>query len=256
MTRRVVSLERVLRDACIEAGAAVFGVASVADIEHLPRIKARWGINRYSRRPTSVMPSARSVIVFGVPSRDDTHELAVRIRGEEYEYPGYVPLSHIRRRVSAVLKERGFRSTFPREVDSFISFKRIAPLAGIGAFGKNSLIINPEHGPWLRFAIVLTDAPLKSDKPFKRDLCGECTRCIQACPVGALKPYKVDDRKCLVGVDPWKDGGPETAERMRQYQPMITKRSYVMCTACQMVCPYTSEERRRSSHMACSVDID
>lgn len=242
------SLDRAVRDACVEGGAVVYGIASAADVDLLPRIKARWGINRFSRRPTAVMPSVRSIIVFGIPSTDDVHEIAVRVGGDDYEYPGYLPLSHIRRRVASVLEERGYRSKFPRETDAFMSTKRVVALAGIGAFGKNSLIINPRHGPWLRFTMVLTDAPLKTNKPFNRDLCGDCTLCIESCPVGALKPYVVDDRKCLVGVNPWSGSGG-ISSIMKEYQPRITKRSYMMCTACQMVCPYTSEERREKSHM-------
>ena len=130
-----------------------------------------------------------------------------------------------------------------------LSYKRILPLAGIGAFGKNSLIISPEHGSWLRFSMVLTDAPLKPNRAFKRDLCGDCTRCIRACPVDALKPYVVDDMRCLVAIDPCAKMDAKAAAAMKAYQPTITKRSYMMCTACQVVCPHTSDERRAESRV-------
>ncbi|MCJ7489443.1 MAG: hypothetical protein MUO87_04785, partial [Thermoplasmata archaeon] len=50
-------LDRVVHDACIKEGAVVCGVASAADVDELPRIKVGWGINRHSRKPTSIMPS-------------------------------------------------------------------------------------------------------------------------------------------------------------------------------------------------------
>ena len=254
MPSKVASLNRLLKEACVNAGATVYGVASAADVDKLPRIKVGWGINRYSRKPTSIMPTAKSVVVFGVASTEDLHEAAVRFRQDDYEYPGYLLLYHVRRQVAAVLREYGYESIAPNEKNAVVSYKRILPLAGIGAFGKNSLIISPVHGPWLRFGMVLTDAPLKPSRPFKRDLCGECHRCVRACPVGALKPYVVDDMRCLVAIDPETVTDSEIACAMKTYQPLITRRSHMMCTACQIVCPYTSDERRDRSRVI-SVDM-
>ena len=253
MSSKAALLNRSLREACVNAGATVYGVASAADVDKLPRIKVGWGINRYSRKPTSIMPTAESVVIFGVSSMEDLHETVVRFRRDDYEYPGYLPLYHIRRRVASVLREYGYDSIAPNEKNAMMSYKRILPLAGVGAFGKNSLIISPNHGPWLRFGMVLTDAPLKPGRPFERDMCGECDRCIRACPVGALKPYVVDDSRCLVAIDPDAVAGSEIACAMKTYQPSITRRSYVMCTACQIVCPYTSDERRDRSRV---VNVD
>lgn len=242
------SLNRMLKETCISEGAVAYGVASAVDVDRFPRIKVGWGIDRYSRKPTSIMPSARSVVVFGIPSADDSHEVAVRLGEDDHEYPGYLLLSHIRRSVVSVLKDNGYECVLPSERNALISYKRVVAQAGIGAFGKNSLIISPEWGPWLRFGMVLTNASLRPDSPLEQDLCGDCEKCIQACPVGALKPYVVSDKKCLVGVDTRARSDDETASILREYQPQLTKRSHMMCTACQIVCPYTSDERRSRSH--------
>lgn len=249
MSSKGRSLDRLLKEVCIKGGATVYGVASAAEVDRFPRIKVGWGINKYSRKPTAIMPNARSVVVFGVASSEDIHETVVRFGQDDYEYPGYLILAHIRRLVVSALKAEGYDSALPSEKNAMVSYKRILPLAGIGAFGKNSLVISPEHGPWLRFGIVITDAPLKPNRAFKRDLCGDCDKCLRACPVDALKPYIVNDERCLVAIDPGNVKDAKTAAAMKTYQPPITKRSYIMCTACQIVCPYTSSDRRDRSHM-------
>lgn len=241
--------ERLLRETCISEGAVAYGVASAAEVDNLPRVKIRWGMDRYSRKPTAIMPGARSIVVFGIASSDDAHEVAVHTRGEDYEYPGYLPLIHIRKRAASVLRENGYDCVFPSERNALMSFKRIAQLAGIGGFGKSSLVISPEYGPWLRISMLLTDAPLTPSKPFTRDLCRTCTSCISACPADALKPYVVDDRKCLIGRSPQTLRKNVEPGLLETYQPQLTKRSHVMCTACQIACPYTSDERRARSHV-------
>jgi epoxyqueuosine reductase QueG len=80
------------------------------------------------------------------------------------------------------------------------------------------------------------------DKPFDKDLCGDCENCIKACPVGALTPYRVDDTKCLIGVHLVGKEISKYAEELERYEPSLTKNSHLMCTECQKACKYGKEK--------------
>jgi len=69
---------------------------------------------------------------------------------------------------------------------SFISHRAIARTAGVGWIGKSLNLITKEYGPRIRFASILTNAPLESGNP-SENKCGECQNCIDSCIVGALK---------------------------------------------------------------------
>lgn len=72
-----------------------------------------------------------------------------------------------------------------------------ARYAGIGWFGKNTCIINERIGSWIYLGEVITSLDLSFDLP-PPDRCGTCTRCIDACPTGALvEPYVLDARRCI-----------------------------------------------------------
>ncbi len=238
-------LRRRLEKASRLGGAEAFGVASVKSADALPRIWIDWTVNRHTVKLASVLPGARSIVVFGVPSTDDSDELETDRGNGVFTYPGYMSIRVIYRDMMRLLASEGYRATLPREDTSTTSYKCIASLAGIGSFGKSSLILSPKHGPWLRIGLLLTDAPLTPDKPFTKDMCGECTKCIRACPTGALTPYKVDPDKCLVGATSMPRSSKKTATLLDTYEPKITSTTRVMCRACQMVCPCTPAERRK-----------
>jgi epoxyqueuosine reductase QueG len=66
-----------------------------------------------------------------------------------------------------------------------LSHKMIALRAGIGWIGRNNLLVHPEFGSKIRLVTVLTDLPLKTDNPLKKD-CAQCNKCIEICPVSAI----------------------------------------------------------------------
>jgi epoxyqueuosine reductase QueG len=134
----------------------------------------------------------------------------------------------------------------------------MARLAGFGNYGKNALIITPKYGPWIRLGAIITDAEFVYDEPFDNDLCGDCEKCIKACPTGALTPYKVDHTRCLVNPsgDDWArliSGELKYSEKHGKisnidtifdlHSPRLTENSILMCTTCQKACPYGRKER-------------
>jgi len=241
---RQVDLKTRLKEVARKRGAVVFGVASVDDADALKPVKIEWTVNAYTKKLRSSMPTARSVVMFGIPSLDDADELQIARPKGGFEWPGYTNLRIIARDLIRVLRECGFRASYTSEL---ASYKRIAKLAGIGNFGKHSLIINEKWGPWLRLEMILTDAPLEPDAPFEKDLCGRCERCVRACPMKALEPYVVTPERCLVAIAELDRIPSSSRKAVDKHSPLITPNARVMCTECQKACRYTSAERRRNS---------
>ena len=77
-----------------------------------------------------------------------------------------------------------------------ISHKLLAVEAGLGFIGKSGLVVNPQYGARVRYVSVLTDLEFEPDKKIIGD-CGNCKKCINTCPAGAISEQGVDLKKCL-----------------------------------------------------------
>lgn len=105
--------------------------------------------------------------------------------------------------------------------------------AGLGWIGKNSMLITPRNGSWFFIGELITDLELDYDQAYSGDYCGDCRRCIEACPTKAIgNDRMIDSPKCISYLTIEKKG-PLPEELSNQYRQWIFG-----CDICQEVCPW------------------
>lgn len=116
--------------------------------------------------------------------------------------------------------------------------KSLAQMAGLGRMGKNTLLIHPEFGSWFTIGSMLLKTPLpkREARPFLRDPCGGCSRCLEACPTGAFESaYLLDARRCLSYLTIERPDDDGAGLRKFSGDPWLFG-----CDRCQEVCPHNA----------------
>jgi len=194
-----------------------------------------------TKKTTDYMKDARTLIILGMQVWDDLFDMTVKV-GDHLEYPDEWRGRYYTRRMIRYLNSLGYKTVLEPEL---LSKKRMAQMGGIGSFGKQSLIIHPEYGPWIRLRSILTDVELVPTVPFNEDLCGDCLKCVESCPTGALTPYKVDPDLCLLGMPYRTRLSEEYRDVYLEHSPMLTENTWKMCNTCQQAYPIGKEKRHR-----------
>jgi epoxyqueuosine reductase len=154
--------------------------------------------------PKDMLAGARAVIVTAFYMNEEVHAPPVdreNPRGRfthAYSLAAYTPMeNHYIGLIRQFLKKHGYRTAANRKYT--IPDKMAAARAGIGKYGKNSIIMTKAFGSYVMFVTMVTDAPLEyEENDIHASECGRCVACIEACPTGAIyESYRVKRDLCI-----------------------------------------------------------
>lgn len=210
-----------LKKVCLDSGADLFGAADIRDIKN--DIKISKGL----------LAKLDKAVCFGVRLSgsvlEEIEQAPTRLYFHHYRTAN-VFIDQLSLRITNHIQRKGFRALpIPASIivdwekqKAHLSHKHAGVSAGLGWIGRNNLLVNKELGSKFRLATILTDMPLKLDKPVKFS-CGKCRACITVCPAGAIKekPEDFDHIKCL--------------EKLKEFQKQRLVDQYI-CGVCVNAC--------------------
>jgi len=209
------------------------------EMEYLARGSAK---RRDSRLP---VPGASTAIVVGLSygGRAPGGPVARYARGDDYHE---IMTSRLGALHDWLGEEIGRPIAGKSYVDTGPLLERdLARRAGLGWFGKNTNLLNPEIGSFFFIGSLLVDLELAPDAPFEADRCGSCTRCLDACPTKAfVAPRVLDATKCISYL---------TIETKGEIHPDLRAGVGDLvygCDICQSVCPWNVKFSEESGEPA------
>jgi epoxyqueuosine reductase len=244
------SLEHKLKERAHSLGFELAGIAAAGPADSFDRLRA-WldqdyaGAMDYMHRhalarkhPNSILPNVRSVVMVGlnyspqsaVGSRQRNAKVARYARGLDYHHV-------LRKKLKLLLA--WIQQEVPHchgrcVVDTAPLLERdFARRAGLGWFGKNTMLLNKRIGSYFFLGALLLDIELKPDAVHETSHCGTCTACLDACPTQAFPaPNRLDSRRCISYLTIELRGpiDPELRPLMGDW--------LFGCDVCQEVCPW------------------
>jgi epoxyqueuosine reductase QueG len=209
--RDLNALTNKVKNFIMNRGATLVGIASAQMLSKAPK----------GHRPTDFLSVAKSVISIGLRmNKSSIFHLPKTIREYKAEYDvANLKLNALAWDTVRFLEDLRYQAlAIPAsspydEKKNFgdLSHKHAAVASGLGKFGLNNLILTPNYGPYVRFVTVITNAELSTNEPLTEDIClrEKCSKCVKACPVGALKNpqydafegWRIDKKKCQEYLD-------------------------------------------------------
>lgn len=224
-----------MKEEAIASGIDLIGITSAKPFEVT-------GKKQKHVDPRNILKGATSVIVAGFCfyNQLDTEKFTQEeYRGVfSHESRSFNPLRrHCQKVIQKILKEEGYRCVSSMKIPA----KPAAVRAGLGKYGKNTVVLTEKLGSWVMFECLITDAPLETvDCPVKIPACHKCNVCIEGCPTQAIrKDYTIDRTKCITN---WLWGAYAPRE-LREKQGV----RLFGCGECLKVCPKNKHIKPRKS---------
>ncbi len=226
MIETTMTSSKEIKELALSLGADLCGIAPVERFDQAPR----------GFHPRDLFPEARSAVVIAKRMAEGAFRCAGSVI--PYTIAAKAALMEVTR-ISCLLGaeiERLFGAiampvpTEPYdywdadrwEGRALLSFKHAGWLAGLGVFGKNTLLVNGRYGNRIALGVVLLDVELEGDPIVDSSFCSPaCHLCIDTCPGGALGQASVDQKLCRT----------HCQGKTKKSEPLIT------CNACRLVCP-------------------
>jgi epoxyqueuosine reductase len=245
-----VNLKQAIKNEARRLGFTLAGFTTPEPPPHLPAWERWLALGRHGQMeyltdrrradPRLLLPGCRSILALAVryPSPPSQGEgLGVRGRVAAYAWgvdyhlvlPEWLEAlgSFIAKQTDAPLPYRGYTDTGP------LLERDLAQCAGLGWIGKNTCLIHPQIGSYFFLAEILLGIEIESDASFPFDRCGTCTRCIDACPTGALLPDRTMDARRCISYLTIENKGPIPPDLRPQMGNWVFG-----CDLCQMACPW------------------
>jgi epoxyqueuosine reductase len=191
-----------------------------------------------SCHPETLLPGARSVVSAALSYYAEGPAPAPG-EGRLPRYTWWDAYADLREKLDALGRRLGGSYRVLVDANQHVD-REGAARAGVGFYGKNTLLITRKHGSWVVLGTLVTDVEIEPNPPLALD-CGSCTLCIEACPTGALDtPGVVDSTRCLSYWTQSPEAIPE------EYREELGAQVYG-CDICQDVCPWNRGiEKRRA----------
>ena len=203
-----------IRKSILEAGFDACGFTDTAELPEKQQLFFKqWLKNNYHAKmhymenniekrlhPALLVENAKSIIVvainyFSEYTFSGKYRISKYAYGKDYHDVIKQKLTQVVRQIPELNDDpvlRIFTDSAP------LAERFLAVRSGIGFIGKNNTLIIPQKGSFFFLAEIVTSLSLQPDKPFTKQLCGKCTRCLDACSTNALTaPFTLDAQKCV-----------------------------------------------------------
>lgn len=259
MSERVNNMKREIIEIAKSEGIDLIGFTTVLDYTYMSDILNEKIKNGYDSEfeehdinkrldVRNIFPKCKTIIAVGVPyatgykrpMSKDSGLLSVVSHGEDY----HSKLNKILYNLAEKIKKYvNFEYEICVDTSPLID-KEICKNAGLGNYGKNTLLINEVYGSFINLGYILTDLEIEGTEEIKNiDICGDCNICVRSCPNGAiLEQGGLNSKKCVSYLTQTKNYIP------LEYRKNMQNQIYG-CDICQSVCPKNKLNEARNSNI-------